>query len=128
MRKLNKGDCCSDESNYEIQSEGEAIDQTKVCVICENKYTAAVKTICGHQFCEKCALSNYLEDSNCFACGKPTNGIFNKVNVIGRTQQKRESSSDENEEAVLAEFKQSMDKTKDQSKGKYAPTAGWYIP
>ena len=58
---LNKGECCSEESNYEIgNSDGEAIDQTKVCVICESDFTAAVKTTCGHQFCEKCALSNYL--------------------------------------------------------------------
>ena len=58
----------------EIDSDGLPI----LCRICEQIFTNPIVTTCNHHFCEKCALSHYAQDSNCFICGKPTNGLFNE--------------------------------------------------
>jgi hypothetical protein len=36
-------------------------------------------------FCEKCALGNYANDSNCFKCGTSTNGIFKDATKLIQT-------------------------------------------
>lgn len=71
-----------DEENYEIHSQSdENIDSDGlplICRICEQIFSSPVVTTCGHYFCERCALSNYSINGNCFVCNKPTNGIFNE--------------------------------------------------
>ena len=55
-----------DEENYEIgggdeNPEGELDEDNQpiYCKICENIFKEPIITICGHYFCEKCALSHY---------------------------------------------------------------------
>jgi len=89
IRAKASGATCDDdedpESDYEIKSNqsDDNIDPKDglpyVCRICENMFTEPIKTSCGHYFCEPCALHNFAEDSNCFICGKETNGIFNQA-------------------------------------------------
>jgi RING finger protein 113A len=74
-----------DDENYEIHSQGnnDGLDSDglpSLCRICESFFSSqVVMTTCGHYFCEGCALRHYAQDSKCFQCGKPTNGIFNEA-------------------------------------------------
>ena len=81
-----------DEENYEIHSQpDENIDSDGlplVCRICEQMFSSPVVTTCGHYFCERCALSNYASNGNCFVCNKPTNGIFNECPKMKSKHQK----------------------------------------
>ncbi|CDW89126.1 zinc finger protein 183 [Stylonychia lemnae] len=77
-------DVSDEEENYEIPSEnsqGELDDDGLPiqCRICEQVFRSPIVTICNHYFCERCALDNYMKSSDCFNCGKPTNGIFNEA-------------------------------------------------
>ncbi|CAH0490519.1 unnamed protein product [Peronospora farinosa] len=47
------------------------------CTICRGPFWNAVETICGHFFCEACALKHFKKSSRCFNCKKQTNGVFN---------------------------------------------------
>ncbi|RHY34361.1 hypothetical protein DYB32_001005, partial [Aphanomyces invadans] len=62
----------SDDDKYVIKSDDD--DEQFACTICRNPFTNAVETICGHFFCEKCALKRYKKTSLCFNCRKQTNG------------------------------------------------------
>jgi len=62
----------------------------ELCGFCNEKLKNPIITLCGHFFCEKCALSNYSKSANCFSCQKPTNGTFNDgVQVIKKLQEAR---------------------------------------
>lgn len=67
-------ECSEDESDYEIKSEKE--EQDTICLICEADFVEPVQTLCGHVFCEKCALRHNKKHKGCFKCGKETNGTF----------------------------------------------------
>ena len=56
------------------------------CLICRKPFTDPVVTRCKHYFCEHCALKHNAKSPNCFACGKPTSGIFNVAREIIRKQ------------------------------------------
>jgi RING finger protein 113A len=47
------------------------------CIICESEYKHPVITLCGHYFCENCALKKFKTTPNCAACGTGTKGVFN---------------------------------------------------
>ena len=46
------------------------------CYICRQKFSQPVVTVCGHYFCERCALQRYVKTSRCAVCGKETQGSF----------------------------------------------------
>ena len=46
------------------------------CYICRQKFEQPVVTVCGHYFCERCALQRYVKTSRCAVCGKETQGSF----------------------------------------------------
>jgi len=48
------------------------------CLICRQRFKQPVQTKCGHYFCQQCALKHYQKSSLCFACKKPTEGVFNR--------------------------------------------------
>ncbi|KAL7679606.1 putative Zinc finger, CCCH-type, Zinc finger, RING-type, Zinc finger, RING/FYVE/PHD-type [Plasmopara halstedii] len=68
------------------QSEDEKITKNNVeqfaCTICRGPFRNAVKTCCGHYFCETCALRNFKKTSRCFNCKKQTNGVFNAAEKL----------------------------------------------
>lgn len=41
-----------------------------------------VQTVCGHHFCEDCAMSHYSRTPKCYACDAPTHGIFNSCDAL----------------------------------------------
>lgn len=67
----------------------------KDCAICGLKLVNPVVTRCRHFFCEKCALDHYFNSKFCFACHKPTNGIFNdateQINVMKKKRQDKKN-------------------------------------
>jgi len=49
-----------------------------------------IQTVCGHYFCEDCALSNFARTPKCMTCDAPTNGIFNTCDALeDRIKQKK---------------------------------------
>jgi len=68
----------SNEENWEVTSSDEEEEELPFkCIICRESFNAPVVTKCKHYFCEKCALTEYRKSKKCFACGKPTLGVFN---------------------------------------------------
>lgn len=56
-----------------------------LCIICKRKWTIESKpiiTLCGHYFCEVCAIQHYRTSPKCFECGAATQGIFNIAHQI----------------------------------------------
>ncbi|ETV70841.1 hypothetical protein H257_13622 [Aphanomyces astaci] len=76
----------SDDDKYLIKSED---DEQFACTICRNPFTNAVETICGHFFCEKCALKRYKKSSLCFNCKRQTNGVFNVAKSLREKEKER---------------------------------------
>ncbi|KAK0544619.1 RNA-splicing factor [Tilletia horrida] len=65
------------------------------CLICRQPFTEPVVTRCGHYFCMDCAIKRYAKNPKCFACGKPTNGIFNAATkILERMEKKREAKAE----------------------------------
>lgn len=52
------------------------------CHICRQDFTNPVVTLCGHYFCQDCALQQMKEDSHCPVCQKQTSGVFNKAHRL----------------------------------------------
>lgn len=42
-----------------------------------------IQTVCGHYFCEDCAMANFARTPKCLTCDAPTNGIFNSCEALG---------------------------------------------
>ncbi|CAK4074923.1 unnamed protein product [Aphanomyces euteiches] len=80
------GDSDSDDEKYVIPSDE---DEQFACTICRQPFTNAVETICGHFFCEKCALKRYKKSSLCFNCRKQTNGVFNVAKKLREKEKER---------------------------------------
>lgn len=52
------------------------------CLICRKTFgSEPIVTLCGHYFDAACAVKRYSKTGKCFACGKSTNGVFNKFVV-----------------------------------------------
>jgi len=81
------------EENWEVSSSDEDELPFK-CIICRDSFQTPVVTKCKHYFCEKCALVEYRKSKKCFACGKPTMGVFNPAkDLISKLE--NESALDE---------------------------------
>ncbi|ETV92585.1 hypothetical protein, variant 1 [Aphanomyces invadans] len=95
----------SDDDKYVIKSDDD--DEQFACTICRNPFTNAVETICGHFFCEKCALKRYKKTSLCFNCRKQTNGVFNVAKGLRekekeRLQEDESATSDDPDDAIAS--------------------------
>ncbi|CAO3643576.1 unnamed protein product [Cunninghamella blakesleeana] len=67
------------------------------CLICRNEFKEPVVTKCKHYFCESCAIRHYKTSSKCFACGSPTNGVFNTAkNILEKLKAKKERLKENN--------------------------------
>ncbi len=79
-----------------------------VCIICKESYKSPILTICGHYFCEPCALKRYRRDPSCTACGAGTNGLFNSAKRLQmlldkkreRAAKRRQADIDAGEDAT----------------------------
>lgn len=60
-------------------SDSEDEDLPFACLICRKPFgKEPVVTLCGHFFDSACAIKRFGKTGKCFACGKGTNGVFNK--------------------------------------------------
>jgi RING finger protein 113A len=49
------------------------------CLLCRKPFgNEPIITLCGHYFDSGCAVKRFAKTGKCFACGKGTNGVFNK--------------------------------------------------
>lgn len=116
------------EEDYRIREED---DMPFACLICRGDFVNPVVTLCGHYFCEQCALQRYAKDTKCAACGMATNGIFNTahklIQVLKRRKELEEKLSagkkEEEEDDVAAAAAQSGD-----TQHKFQAQQGWVIP
>lgn len=63
-----------DENQYVIDDDE---DLPHACFICREAFRDPVVTLCGHYFCQQCALEHNKTDPRCAACEERTNGVFN---------------------------------------------------
>lgn len=90
--------CHSDEESVE--------ENFEKCGICGKEIVEGVVTLCGHLFCEKCALERYSNDKTCAVCHKNTKGMFNNAkNVLdtiknNKKKKKEEQMTKKNEKEI----------------------------
>ncbi|TMW68459.1 hypothetical protein Poli38472_005927 [Pythium oligandrum] len=77
-----------DDDKYVIKSDDED-DEQFACTICRQPFRNAVETLCGHFFCEQCALKHFKKTSRCFNCKKQTNGVFHAAEKLRQREQER---------------------------------------
>ena len=69
-------------SGEEPPDEDEGADKDELpfaCYLCRKEFVQPIVTVCGHYFCEACALRRYRVDPTCAVCQKQTHGLFNKA-------------------------------------------------
>ncbi|KAJ0403861.1 hypothetical protein P43SY_004834 [Pythium insidiosum] len=91
-----------DDDKYVIHSDEEDEDAGGqfACTICREPFRNAVETLCGHFFCEQCALRHFKKSSRCFNCRKQTNGIFQVAEKLRqREREQREAEAEAEAEA-----------------------------
>ncbi|KAI7904356.1 uncharacterized protein BX663DRAFT_504795 [Cokeromyces recurvatus] len=82
----------SDPTKYVISDDDDDSDDELpfACLICRQEFVDPVVTRCEHYFCESCALKNYKKSPKCFACGAPTQGVFNTAKkLIAKLEEKK---------------------------------------
>ena len=86
-----------DEEDFTVE-----IDETLpfACHICRQDFKNPVVTLCGHYFCQDCALQQMKEDSHCPVCQKQTSGVFNKAHKLIKQLSLKASRSAEEPEAL----------------------------
>lgn len=85
-RKVNQ--IVGDEDENDDKNKDEEEKLPFACFICRKQWSdkeanlKPVKTLCGHYFCETCALKRHKRDTSCAACNKETYGMFNLAQEI----------------------------------------------
>lgn len=79
----------------ESSSEAEEETLPQSCPTCNNRWdeckSTPVQTVCGHFFCEDCALQSFARSPKCASCDAQTNGIFNSCDQLEqRLKQRKE--------------------------------------
>ncbi|KAI8078696.1 uncharacterized protein BX664DRAFT_342501 [Halteromyces radiatus] len=84
---------------YAISDEESDEEVPFACLICRKEFVNPVVTKCQHYFCESCAINNYKVSSKCYACGAPTNGVFNTAkNILEKLRLKQERKQNQADE------------------------------
>jgi len=66
-----------------IKEDGEDEDGLPfACHLCREPFKTPVQTLCGHYFCEECAVRQFGTSQACAICAKPTHGIFNPATKL----------------------------------------------
>ncbi|KAL8286649.1 hypothetical protein RQP46_004177 [Phenoliferia psychrophenolica] len=90
-------------------SDSEDEDLPFACLICRKPFSPdPVVTLCGHFFDSACAIKRFAKTGKCFACGKGTNGVFNKATKLLAKQKEREAIA-EADRANEREFEEDDD-------------------
>jgi hypothetical protein len=70
-----------DDNKYAIDSDEE--DLPFACFICREDFTNPIVTVCGHYFCQQCAMDTAKSSGNkCSICNKQTFGVFNRADKL----------------------------------------------
>uniref|UniRef100_A0AAV1UTQ7 Pre-mRNA-splicing factor CWC24 n=1 Tax=Peronospora matthiolae TaxID=2874970 RepID=A0AAV1UTQ7_9STRA len=98
QKRLQEGRDADEESDEEDKSGNKKGDEEQfACTICRGPFRNALETICGHFFCEACALKHFKKSSRCYNCKKQTNGIFNvaeKLRAKEREEQQHTNAAE----------------------------------
>lgn len=79
------------ESDDDNDSDSDSDDLPFACLICRQPFRSdPVVTLCGHYYDSDCAIKRFGKTAKCFACGKPTGGVFNKAHKLIKTIKERE--------------------------------------
>ncbi|EDO17111.1 hypothetical protein Kpol_1025p31 [Vanderwaltozyma polyspora DSM 70294] len=62
------------------------------CVICKDDYKTPIVTNCNHYFCSKCFTDRVRKDTNCFICGKETNGTAKSAKTLQKLLKDRDQN------------------------------------
>jgi len=88
-----------DSSPSEVDSDD---DTPQACPKCDQKWedckSIPIITVCGHHFCEDCAMEGYATSPACMACGLATNGIFNSCDSLEEKIKKKKTDKIEEKE------------------------------
>lgn len=88
-------DDLTDES--EVSSDGEQLPTE--CPNCDKRWedcgSFPIQTVCGHYFCEDCALTNFAKTPKCITCDAPTNGIFNSADALEEKLKRKQARKQE---------------------------------
>lgn len=91
QKRLQEGRDLDEEDDDDSKHAANARDEEQfACTICRQPFRNAVETICGHFFCEACALKHFKKSSRCFNCKKQTNGVFNAAEKLRAKELKGE--------------------------------------
>jgi len=101
MLKKADGEGGEDDDSDSSNEDGSDADDDipLVCQSCREKWeectSIPIQTVCGHYFCEDCAMSNYARTPKCMVCDAPTNGIFNSCNALeDKIKQKKDRQAE----------------------------------
>ncbi|KAI8084168.1 uncharacterized protein B0P05DRAFT_488697 [Gilbertella persicaria] len=94
----------SDPNQYAISEDDSDEELPFACLICREEFVNPVVTRCNHYFCEACAIRNYKESPKCFACGAPTQGVFNTAKKILEKLHKKHKRMEENNEEKASDI------------------------
>jgi len=86
MQKKAEAGTDASSSSEGVSDDSDEEELPTACPGCNSKWeecsSIPVQTVCGHYFCEDCAMGNYAKTPKCMACGAPTNGIFNSCEAL----------------------------------------------
>ncbi|XP_036609961.1 E3 ubiquitin-protein ligase RNF113A-like [Trichosurus vulpecula] len=88
-----------DAATYELSSgaDGEQGRAPPQCFICRRPFRSPVVTLCGHYFCEACALRHFRSSPRCYVCERHTHGVFNPARGLGAQPGRRRGPGDDEE-------------------------------
>ncbi|KAI7893284.1 uncharacterized protein EV154DRAFT_502292 [Mucor mucedo] len=89
----------SDPNKYAISDNDSDDELPFACLICREEFKNPVVTRCEHYFCEACAIKNYKKSPKCYACGKPTQGVFNTAKKMLEKLELKKKRQDEGKDS-----------------------------
>lgn len=89
----------SDPNKYAISDNDSDDELPFACLICRQEFKNPVVTRCEHYFCEACAIKNYKKSPKCYACGKPTQGVFNTAKKMLEKLELKKKRQDEGKDS-----------------------------
>ena len=94
--KKDDEDANEDVRKYEIHEDEDEEIPFK-CIICRDSFKKPIVTKCKHYFCEACFIKHNKRTSKCFACYKPTDGVFFEAKEILKRKILNEPKMDDDE-------------------------------
>ncbi|KAG7381772.1 hypothetical protein PHYPSEUDO_005654 [Phytophthora pseudosyringae] len=121
QKRLQEGRDPDEESEDEDKKGSKKNDDEQfACTICRGPFRNAIETICGHLFCEACALKHFKKTSRCFNCKKQTNGVFNAAEKLRAKEREQRIEKEDRDEDFAGK-----DDTRSGADAEPNDTGGW---